>query len=44
MVVTLFINLIYLSSSSMRLYERDIDLMNNVTIALLNVEMTKIKM
>jgi hypothetical protein len=42
MVLMLFTNLIYLSSSFMKLM-RDIDFMNNVTIVLSNEEITKIK-
>jgi hypothetical protein len=41
-VLILFTNLIYLSCSFMKLM-RDVDFMNNVTIALSNEEMTKIK-
>ena len=40
-VVTLFTNLIYLSSTFMKLM-RDVDFMNNVIVALSNEEMTKI--
>ena len=43
MVVIVFINLIYLSSSFMKLYERHVDFVNNVTIALSKKERTKIK-
>jgi hypothetical protein len=41
-VLTLFTNLIYLSCSFIKLYERRVDFVNNVTIALSNEEMTKI--
>jgi len=40
-VVKLLINIIYVSSSFMKLYERDVDFVNNITIALSNEEMTK---
>ena len=39
----LFTSLIYLSYSFIELYERDVDFVNNVTIALSNKEMIKIK-
>jgi len=42
-VIILFTNLIYLSSSFTKLYERDIDFINNVIIILLNEEIDKIK-
>jgi hypothetical protein len=42
MVLTLFTNLISLSRSFIKLYERRIDFVNNVTIALSNEEITKI--
>jgi hypothetical protein len=42
-VLTLFTNLIYLSCSFMKLYERYIDFVNNVIITLSNDKMTNIK-
>ena len=43
MVLTLFTNLIYVSSSFMKLYGRDVDFVSNVAITLSNKEMIKIK-
>ena len=43
MVVTLFINLIYISLLVSKNYTRDIDFVINVTNALSNEEKTKIK-
>jgi len=42
-VLTLFTNLIYVSSSFMKLYGRDVDFVSNVAITLSNKEMIKIK-
>jgi hypothetical protein len=42
MVLTLFTNLIHFSCSFMKLYERRVDFVNNVTIVLSNEEMIKI--
>ena len=43
MVLTLFTNLIYVSSSFMKLYGRDVDFVSNVAITLSNKKMIKIK-